>query len=151
MKTFRFYSFFALFLTALPILYAVPVEDKTSDEILSEVRISRIPKIIEVLEEMGLRAYEMEQLKEAKIHFQKALVLRQAIGMKQTEGSAHILTKVSAIESKLGNRCEASKLQRLAIRIYRQMGVNFGAVRLEEEPVKVSHLACAETISWLRD
>lgn len=138
-------------MTVLPSLYAGPVEEKTSDEILSEVRISRIPKIIEVLEEQGLRAFELEQFKEAKLHFQKALVLRHAIGMKQTERGAHILTKVSAIESKLGNQCEASKLQKLAVRIYRQMGVNFGAVRLEEEPVKVSQLACAETISWLKD
>jgi len=151
MKTLKYCFYIAIFLVCLPILYATPVEDKSSEAILSEVRISRIPKIIELLEEKGTKALEAEKFQDARGYFQKALILRNAIGMKQTEGSAHILTKVSSIESKLGNQCEASKLSLLAKRIYRQIGVNMGAVRLEEQPTKAPQFACAENIGWLGD
>jgi hypothetical protein len=151
MKNMKIIGYIVIFVMTVPILYASPAEDKTPDEILNEVRISRIPKIIEILEEKGMQALELEKFSEAKEFFQKALILRQAIGMKHTEGSAHILTKISSIESRLGNQCEASKLSKLAKRIYRQIGVNIGAVRIEEAPPKAERVACAETIGWLRD
>ncbi len=151
MKHSKSFLLSAAFLLIMPALYAVPIEDKSSDEILSEVRISRIPKIIEILEEKGLRALDLENYNDAKEFLQKSLVLRNAIGMKQTEGSAQILAKVSSIESKLGNQCEATKLGRLAKRIYRQIGVNFGAVQFEEPPTKVAQVSCNDTITWLKD
>jgi hypothetical protein len=153
MQRLRIIPIVAIFLYTVPFLYAIPVEEKTSDEILKEVRLSRIPQIIETLEEKGTRALEAERFPEAKAHFQKALVLKHAIGMKHTEGSAQILAKVSKIENKLGNHCEATKLSKLAQRIYRQIGLNFGAVSFEEvqKPKEAAQVTCVETITWLKD
>ena len=151
MKIRRFNMQIALLLGVSLNLYAVPVEDKAIDEILNEVRLSRIPKIIEVLEEKGNKALQIDDLKNAKEYLRKALVLKQSIGMKDTEGSAGIITKISKIENKLGNNCEATKLSKLAKRIYRQIGVNFGAVSFEDTPVKPEATNCPENLTWLKD
>ncbi|GBF48612.1 hypothetical protein LPTSP4_01120 [Leptospira ryugenii] len=136
-------------------IQASPIEDWTTDDILKEVRVSRIPQIIDLLEEKAKKAVQAEDYQSAKEYLKKALVLKHSIGMKHTEGSASILSKISHIETKLGNRCEASKLSSLAKRIYRQIGVNFGAVSFEEggesNPKVAMSAACQENLSYVRD
>ncbi len=139
---------FVLYCNIVSVLYAEPIENKSHEEILNDTRLSRIPQIIELIEQKGRQALEQGTFVEAKSLFQKSYLLRQAIGMRETEGGAKVLHQISYIEQKMGNQCEASKLSRLAKRIYRQIGVNIGAVEFESQPSKIAQSTCADRISW---
>ncbi|TGN11653.1 hypothetical protein [Leptospira ilyithenensis] len=146
---------FAVIIGGLPSLYANPVLDKTAEEILHEVRLSRIPQIIEDLEEKAKHSMGANRFSEARDYLKKAIVLKSAIGMKDSEGNAELLTMISLIESKLGNQCEANQLSKLARKIYHRIGVNFGAVSFEEKPnalpTAVVAKNCGETVTWLSE
>jgi len=146
---------FVVIIGGLPSLHANPLLEKTSEEILQEVRLSRIPQIIEDLEEKAKHSIGANRFSEARDYLKKAIVLKSAIGMKESEGNAELLTMISRIESKLGNQCEANQLSKLAKKIYHRIGLNFGAVSFEEKPAAspatVVAKNCGEKVSWLTE
>ncbi len=146
----------ALFLNSIVILYANPILDQPADVILKETRLSRIPQMIQALEDKAKIYAENNKILEAREYLKKAIVLKDAIGMRESEGNAQLLTQISKLESKLGNQCEASQLSKLAKNIYRKIGVNFGAVTFEEpkqnQETNISAAkACGESVTWLKE
>lgn len=138
---------FAIFLFIFTGLSAETNLDLSTNEILDSHRITRIPQVILALEDRALKSVQAESYISARDDLKKAIQLKQAIGMKESEGNAKLLVHISKIESKLGNGCEAKQLSRLAKQIYLRIGMNLGAVGMGELPAAPS---CSE-VSWLKD
>ncbi|MCW7481303.1 LEPBI_I1174 family sigma 54-regulated protein [Leptospira kanakyensis] len=133
-------------------LHANPILDGSAEEILKDTRLSRIPSVILGLEERAIQKMETNDLISAREDLKKAIQLKHAIGMKESEGNASLLLQISKLESKLGNRCEANQYSHLAKRIALRIGVNLGAVALDRAAVPDNRKpdGCVE-VSWLKE
>ncbi|XDD55303.1 hypothetical protein AB3N62_05685 [Leptospira sp. WS4.C2] len=133
-------------------LHANPVLDGSAEDILKNTRLSRIPAVIASLEERAIQKMESNELISAREDLKKAIQLKHAIGMKESEGNAGLLLQISKLESRLGNRCEASQYSHLAKRIALRIGVNLGAVALDRAaiPENKKPETCLE-VSWLKE
>lgn len=120
--------------------------DSTSKEILERVRLSRIPQVISALEDRAAKSLQSDLILNAREDLKKAIQLKQAIGMKESEGNAKLLERIASLEAKLGNGCEAKQLSKLARQIYLRIGMNLGAVSFDQKPA----VTCSE-VSWLKD
>ncbi|TGK84219.1 hypothetical protein EHQ31_05920 [Leptospira montravelensis] len=133
-------------------LHANPILDEPAEDILRAVRLSRIPTVINSLEERAIQKMESNDLLSAREDLKKAIQLKHAIGMKESEGNASLLLQISKLESRLGNRCEANQYSHLAKRIALRIGVNLGAVALERANLSETRKpdGCIE-VSWLKE
>ncbi|TGM53817.1 LEPBI_I1174 family sigma 54-regulated protein [Leptospira vanthielii] len=133
-------------------LQANPLLDESADDILRATRLSRIPSVIANLEERAIQKMETNDLLSAREDLKKAIQLKHAIGMKESEGNAGLLLQISKLESRLGNRCEANQYSHLAKRIALRIGVNLGAVALDRAVVPDNRKpeGCIE-VSWLKE
>ncbi|TGL43955.1 hypothetical protein EHQ55_18110 [Leptospira meyeri] len=133
-------------------LYANPLLDESADDILRSTRLSRIPSVILSLEERAIVKMESNDLLSAREDLKKAIQLKHAIGMKESEGNAGLLLQISKLESRLGNRCEANQYSHLAKRIALRIGVNLGAVAFDRVAMPDNRKpdGCVE-VSWLKE
>ncbi|EKJ85123.1 LEPBI_I1174 family sigma 54-regulated protein [Leptospira meyeri] len=133
-------------------LYANPLLDESADDILRSTRLSRIPSVILSLEERAIVKMESNDLLSAREDLKKAIQLKHAIGMKESEGNAGLLLQISKLESRLGNRCEANQYSHLAKRIALRIGVNLGAVAFDRAAMPDNRKpdGCVE-VSWLKE
>ncbi|MCG6152101.1 LEPBI_I1174 family sigma 54-regulated protein [Leptospira bandrabouensis] len=133
-------------------LHANPILDEPAEDILRAVRLSRIPTVITSLEERAIQKMESNDLLSAREDLKKAIQLKHAIGMKESEGNASLLLQISKLESRLGNRCEANQYSHLAKRIALRIGVNLGAVALDRAVIPETRKpeGCIE-VSWLKE
>ncbi|MDF3821137.1 hypothetical protein P3G55_14610 [Leptospira sp. 96542] len=131
-------------------LFANPALDRPAEVILGETRLSRIPQVILSLEERAKLSADSNQFLAAREDLKKAIQLKQAIGMKDSEGNAKLLVNISKLESKLGNQCEAAQLSKLAKKIYIRLGLITGAVSLEQNETPKPREYCTE-VSWIKE
>ncbi|PJZ44048.1 LEPBI_I1174 family sigma 54-regulated protein [Leptospira brenneri] len=133
-------------------LHANPIFEESAEDILRNTRLSRIPSVITGLEERAIQKMESNDLISAREDLKKAIQLKHAIGMKESEGNASLLLQISKLESRLGNRCEANQYSHLAKRIALRIGLNLGAVALDRAVVPDSRKpeGCLE-VSWLKE
>ncbi|MCG6142511.1 LEPBI_I1174 family sigma 54-regulated protein [Leptospira mtsangambouensis] len=133
-------------------LHANPLLDESAEDILRSARLSRIPSLILSLEERAIVKMESNDLLSAREDLKKAIQLKHAIGMKESEGNASLLLQISKLESRLGNRCEANQYSHLAKRIALRIGVNLGAVAFDRAvmPENRKPDGCVE-VSWLKE
>ncbi|PJZ85531.1 LEPBI_I1174 family sigma 54-regulated protein [Leptospira harrisiae] len=133
-------------------LHANPILEDSAEDILRSTRLSRIPSVIVSLEERAIVKMESNDLLSAREDLKKAIQLKHAIGMKESEGNASLLLQISKLESRLGNRCEANQYSHLAKRIALRIGVNLGAVAFERPVVPDNRKpdGCVE-VSWLKE
>ncbi|TGM81484.1 hypothetical protein EHR01_01380 [Leptospira mtsangambouensis] len=133
-------------------LHANPLLDESPEDILRSARLSRIPSLILSLEERAIVKMESNDLLSAREDLKKAIQLKHAIGMKESEGNASLLLQISKLESRLGNRCEANQYSHLAKRIALRIGVNLGAVAFDRAVIPENRKpdGCVE-VSWLKE
>lgn len=147
----KFYQIALFFIISIG-LWADPSLDQSVDEILNHTRLSRIPLVIAELETRSQHKMETGDLVSARDDLKKAILLKQSIGMKETEGNAHLLFQMAKLETKLGHSCEALHYTSLANQIVKRVGIRSESLVLskgKETTVKKSETC--EEVSWLQE
>ncbi|XDD47585.1 hypothetical protein AB3N60_05740 [Leptospira sp. WS39.C2] len=148
MKSYHFALFFIISLG----LWADPILDESVEGILNHTRLSRIPTVISLLEERSHEKILTGDYLSAKEDLKKAILLKQSIGMKESEGNAQLLFQMADLETKLGHSCEALHYTALAKQIVRKV-----SIRQELTQVSIKQgqgggkWETCEEVSWLQD
>lgn len=147
----KFYHFALFFIISMG-LWADQNLDQSVEEILSHTRLSRIPLVIAELEARSVQKMESGELLAARDDLKKAILLKQSIGMKESEGNAQLLFQMAKLEQKLGHRCEALHYSSLAKQIVRRVGVRSDVIaKSTKSEQRTGTWETCEEVSWLQD
>ncbi|TGL54142.1 hypothetical protein EHQ59_08080 [Leptospira kemamanensis] len=143
---------FALFFIISHGLWADTSLDQTVSEILEQTRLSRIPAVISQLEERSSQKVKTGDYLSAREDLKKAILLKQSIGMKDSEGNAQLLFQMANLETKLGHSCEALHYSSLAKQIVRKVNLRgeISSSTLNRGQTAGKWESCEE-VSWLQD
>lgn len=150
MKSYHFALFFIISIG----LWAEPQLDQSVEEILVHTRLSRIPMVIAELEERSAKKMESGDFLSARDDLKKAILLKQSIGMKDTEGNAHLLFQMAKLETKLGHSCEALHYSSLANQIVKRVGIRSDSYTLAQwngKEVSPRKWETCQEVSWLQE
>lgn len=148
----KFYQIAFFFIISLG-LWAEPNLDQSVDEILNHTRLSRIPSVIAELEARSHLKVEAGDFMSARDDLKKAILLKQSLGMKETEGNAQLLFQMAKLEKKLGHSCEAVHYTSLANQIVKRVGIRNEALLAKlgsREQARGKWETCEE-VSWLQE
>ncbi|EOQ88525.1 hypothetical protein LEP1GSC202_2334 [Leptospira yanagawae serovar Saopaulo str. Sao Paulo = ATCC 700523] len=147
-------TYFALFLIISSGLWAEPSLDQSVAEILDQTRLSRIPTVISQLEERSHKKVESGDFLGAREDLKKAILLKQSIGMKESEGNAQLLFQMANLETKLGHSCEALHYTSLAKQIVKKVSLRSEFTQISQNrggSAGVGKWESCEEVSWLQD
>lgn len=147
----KFYQIALFFIISMG-LWADPSLDQSVDEILNQTRLSRIPLVIAELETRSQHKMETGDLVSARDDLKKAILLKQSIGMKETEGNAQLLFQMAKLETRLGHSCEALHYTSLANQIVKRVGIRSESlVQAKGKETGSRKWETCEEVSWLQE
>ncbi|TGL72199.1 LEPBI_I1174 family sigma 54-regulated protein [Leptospira jelokensis] len=145
-------TYFALFLIISSGLVAEPSLDQSVSEILDQTRLSRIPTVITQLEERSQKKVESGDYTGAREDLKKAILLKQSIGMKESEGNAQLLFQMANLETKLGHSCDALHYTSLAKQIVKKVSLRSDDSKISQNRGgSIGKWESCEEISWLQE